>query len=121
MNKADKFRGDPDFEAMGIFKRVTAPRVKAAITGVRHDGVKLTRRYKWAEQRPLAAGFDENVEFFELQDLDPDDVSLGDQFKAIHPLLWLAAGGKGRRDDSVKPKDFYIAPSSAYAVLFDLA
>jgi len=118
LEKAGKFRGDPEFEAMGIFKRVTAPRVKAAITGERADGVKLTGKYKWADQRPFAMGFDENAEFYELQYLDPDDVSLGDQFKAIHPLLWMAAGGKGERDDSVTPKDFYIAPKSAYAVLF---
>lgn len=65
--KARHYRGDREFESMGIFERVTAPRVKAAVTGRRPDGSALTGKYKWAEKRPLSAGFDENVEFYDLQ------------------------------------------------------
>jgi adenine-specific DNA-methyltransferase len=118
MTNAGHYRGDRAFESMGIFERVTAPRVKAAVTGVRADGVSLTGKYKWAEKRPFAEGFDENVEFYDLQYLDPDDVDLGEQFQSIHPLLWLAAGGLGEREDAPALGDYYIAPSSPYAVLF---
>lgn len=118
LKKAGHYRGDPEFESMGIFQRVTAPRVKAAVTGQRSDGSVLTGKYKWAEGRAFSAGFDENVEFYELQYLDPDDVDLGDEFHRIHPLLWLAAGGIGEREEAPAPGDFYIAPASPYAVLF---
>lgn len=116
--KAGSYRGDPQFESMGIFQRVTAPRVKAAVTGKRPDGAPLTGKYKWAQNIPLSAGFKENVEFFDLQYLDPDDVDLGDQFRSIHPLLWLASGGVGAREEVSATGDFYIAPTSPYAVLF---
>lgn len=118
MTKAKCYRGDPEFESMGIFQRVTAPRVKAAVTGRRSDGVSLTGKYKWAQGTPLSAGFPENIEFYDLQYLDPDDVDLGDQFRNIHPLLWLAAGGVGERENVSETRDFYIAPASPYGVLF---
>lgn len=118
LTRAGHFRGDPEFESMGIFERVTTPRVKAAITGNRADGSQLSGRYKWAEKRPLSAGFDENVEFYDLQYLDPDEVDLGEQFRSIHPLLWLAAGAIGQREEAPMAGDFYIAPKSPYAVLF---
>lgn len=116
--EAGHFRGDPEFESKGIAEQVTTPRVKAAITGQRADGAALTGKYKWAQQRALAAGFDENVEFYDLQYLDPDDVELGEQFQSIHPSLWLAAGGVGEREEAPSLGDFYVAPSSPYAVLF---
>ena len=121
--KAGYYRGDPQFESMGIFQRVTAPRVRAprvraAVTGKRPDGTLLTGKYKWAQNKPLSAGFGENVEFFDLQYLDPDEVDLGDQFISIHPLLWLASGGIGEREEVSATGDFYIAPTSPYAVLF---
>jgi adenine-specific DNA-methyltransferase len=117
--KAGHFRGDPDYEAMGIFEKVTAPRVKAAITGRRaSDGAPISGRYKWADKRPYADGFDENVEFYNLRYLDPSEVDLGHKFDAVHPLLWLAAGGAGRREEDPSETDFYIAAESPFAVLF---
>jgi adenine-specific DNA-methyltransferase len=121
LEKAGHYRGDRQFEAMGIFERVTSPRVRATVSGRRLDGTVLTGRYKWAEQRPLSKGFDENVEFYELQYLDPDDVELGEQFHSIHPLLWLAAGGTGEREQAAALGDFYLAPASRYGVLFRLS
>jgi adenine-specific DNA-methyltransferase len=118
MRKAGHYRGDPEFEAMGIFQRVTTPRVKAAVTGRKPDGSALIGNYTWAGQRPMATGFNENVEFFDLRYLDPDAVDLGEQFQSIHPLLWLGAGGVGTRSEALPMEDFFIAPESPYAVLF---
>jgi adenine-specific DNA-methyltransferase len=118
LEKAGHYRGDPEFESMGVFERVTAPRVKAAVTGHRSTGSALTGKYKWAENRLFSAGFDENVEFYELRYLDPDGVELGEEFQSVHPLLWLAAGGVGEREEVQATQDFYIAPASPYGVLF---
>lgn len=116
--KAGRRRGDPKFESQGIFERVTVPRVKAALTGKTADGSEIPGNYKWADKRPYSLGFEENVEVFEMHYLDPDDVELGEQFRAIHPLLWLAAGGVGGREETIPSQDFFIAEASPYAVLF---
>lgn len=118
LEKAGHYRGDPEFESHGIFERVTVPRVKAALTGKTADGSEIRGKYKWADKRPYSQGFEENVEFFEMHYLDPDDVELGEQFRAIHPLLWLAAGGVGAREETIPSRDFFIAEASPYAVLF---
>lgn len=118
LHKAGKFRGDAGYEAMGIFERVTAPRVRAAISGVRPDGVKLAGKYKWAGGRPVADGFDEAVEFFKLEYLDPDSVRLGDQLEAILPMLRLAAGAVG--STPVSGTDSWLVPDDGpWAILLD--
>lgn len=89
------FRGDPQFEAHGIFEKVARPRCEAVVTGKRSDGTGVPGKHLGG--RPHAQGFDENVEFYRLDYLDPNDVNLGRQFEAVLPLLWLAAGGKGSR------------------------
>jgi adenine-specific DNA-methyltransferase len=116
LNGAGVYRGDEEFERHGIFQQVTRPRSEAIITGRRPDGSALPDNY--VDGRPLANGFDENVEFFETQYLDPQDVDLGRQFDAILPALWLAAGGVGDREQDASSKHFSMPPSSTYAVLF---
>ena len=71
-----------------------------------------------AKGRPFRAGFEENIEFFRLDYLDADDVDLGQQFKAILPALWLAAGGVGKREVQPKTADLSLPSSSTYGVLF---
>ena len=83
--RAALYRGDTDFEARGIFERATRPRCEAAITGLRPDGASVEGEY--LDGRPYAQGFEENVEFYSLDYLDVDEVSLGRQLKAIFPLL----------------------------------
>lgn len=124
LNKDGFFRGDPEFEAEGIFESATLPRVKAAITGERPDRTPIpsTKKYRYLDGRPFAEGFPENVEFFRLDYLNPDSVELGRSFAAIQPSLWLAAGGHGERDDVVDVEQpFYLAAGGGYAVLFDVA
>ncbi len=110
--------GDPAWEAMGIFEHITRPRLNAAITGHTPDGNSVSGEYKFVDKFPMSAGFAENVEFFRIDYLDPDEVDLGMQFDAILPSLWLAAGGVGERE-TAPDSGIWIPENSRYAVLFD--
>jgi len=115
LNSQHIYRGDEEFEAHGIFSLVTKPRCEAAISGRRHDGTPVPGKH--VTGRPFAQGFPENIQFFRVDYLDPDDVDMGTQFQAIFPSLWLSAGGKGKLDlASVDTTDMLV--SAPYAVLF---
>lgn len=109
------YRGDPQYEAMGIFEKVTRPRCEAAVTGRRPDGTAAEGQY--IDGKAYAEGFEENVEFFRVDYLDPDEIDLGTQFEAIHPSLWLSAGGIGARPKS-RDADMMVSGKSNYAILF---
>ena len=111
--------GDPDWEAEGIFNKVTRPRLEAAITGKRSDGSAVPAKLTNADGSKMSAGLAANIEFFELTYLDRTDVERGQAFAAIAPLLWMEAGAKGERIDE-EAKDYAISESSGYAVLFDV-
>ena len=113
------FPGDPRYEEYGIFQAVTMPRVKAAISGSTPAGDPVEGEYTWAGRRPFSEGLEENVSFLRLDYLDPDVVGLGRQYKAIAPLLWLAAGAVGQWADREGDEPWSAPPSSNYAVLFD--
>jgi adenine-specific DNA-methyltransferase len=120
--RANHFRGDPEYEAEGVFQSVTKPRLKAALTGLRaSDGKPIPGRY--IDRTPYAQGYEENVEFFRLDYLDPADVELGLRFGELLPLWWLQAGGVGERDGvaALDPtKTTHVIPAGApYAFLFD--
>src|SRR5262249_7786506 len=87
LNEQGLFQGDKDFDKHGIFIEVTRPRCEAALTGKRPDGAPVVGRYMDVLGRPkgkfFSQGFEENVEFFNVNYLDPDDVDLGQQFDAI--------------------------------------
>jgi len=106
---AGHYRGDPQFEAQGIFEQVTRPRCEAVIKGVSADGKTLPKEI---------AGFKENVEFFDLNYVDPDDVDLGRCDDGLLPLVWLAAGATGPRDKKRKLA-FSLPDGARYGVLFD--
>lgn len=117
LHKAGHFRGDPEFEAAGVFESACRPRVMAAVTGVRGDGKTVEGEY--LDGRPYAEGFEENVAFFRLDCLDPEEVEFGSRFEDLHPLLWLWAGGIGEVED-IDPTQALGSPTSApYAILFD--
>jgi adenine-specific DNA-methyltransferase len=117
LHKSGVFRGVPAYEKNGLFEMVTRPRVEAVVTGLRPDGTKAPGEH--IDGRPYAQGFAENAEFFRVDYLDPDDVDLGNQFCAIAPSLWLAAGGIGDRESNVTETGFYMPDDSRYAVLFE--
>lgn len=111
------FPGDPEFEAKGVFESAARPRLEAALTGLRPDGTAIPGSY--VSGRPYASGYEENVEFFRLDYLDPVLVELGRCFEALYPSMWLRAGGIGEREPLDTAGRFAIANNSPYAVLFD--
>ncbi|MFL5241555.1 MAG: site-specific DNA-methyltransferase [Gemmataceae bacterium] len=117
LQKDGYFRGSAEYEAQGVFEMVTRPRCEAVVTGKRPDGTSVPGTH--IDGRPYAKGFAENIEFFRIDYLDPDDVDLGNQFEAILPSLWLAAGGIGARKPGSQTKAFFIPTGSPYGVLFE--
>jgi len=111
------FPGDAEYESAGIFEQVAVPRIKAAVTGLGSNGKPLTGKYKWAAGRNFKDGFDENVEFFRLEYLDPDEVDLGRQLDAILPALWLASGSVGSRESVDTRVGWSIPKDSQYGIL----
>ena len=114
--------GDPQWEALGIFENITRPRIEAAITGETPSGEPVKGDYKFIDEFPMAAGFEENVEFVELEYLDAEAVELDRAFEAIAPLLWMRAGSVGpvlteSHDKAGRRKPFVM--SDHYAVLFN--
>ncbi len=122
LRKEGLLPGDPGWEALGIFEHVTRPRIEAAVTGVTPDGEPVKGDYKFTDEFPMAEGFEENVEFFELTYLDPEDVELDLAFEGIAPLLWMRAGCAGpilasRTDSKRRPVPYLV--TDRYGVLFD--
>jgi adenine-specific DNA-methyltransferase len=74
------------------------------------------------EMLPLSKGFAANVEYFRLDYLDKDKVTLGKQFREILPILWLRAGAIGPRPEIAKnkPSPAMLLPElNPFAVLVD--
>jgi adenine-specific DNA-methyltransferase len=103
------YRGDPEYEKFGIFEQVTRPRCEAVLSGVGPDDKPLPKEL---------AGFAENLEFFQLGYIDPDDLDLGRHDEALVPLAWLAAGAVGPRGHG-RDGGFNMPAGSGYAILFD--
>ncbi len=119
LRKAGHYPGQPEWEALGIFEHITKPRVTAAITGKTPEGKAVAGDYKFTDVFPMAEGFAENVEFFELTYMDKDTVARGKAFEAIAPVLWMRFGAGGAV--IAKQTKTYAAPADArYAVLFDV-
>lgn len=111
------YPGDPEYDKHGIFQAVTVPRVTAAVTGFQPGGRPVPGRYKWAGRRPMAEGFEENVSFFRLDYLEPDEVELGLQLKAILPALWLRSGGVGDLPEPDSSAAFLMSGNAPFALL----
>lgn len=109
--------GDPEWEQWGICDYITKPRLRAAVTGQTPDGQPIKGSYKFTDVFSMADGFDENVEFFTITYEAPLRLRANRDFEKIAPLLWLRAGSRGRRIDSM-PSGWAVA--DAYGVLSDL-
>jgi adenine-specific DNA-methyltransferase len=64
----------------------------------------------------MSEGLEENVEFFELTYLDPEDIEISAAFAGIAPLLWLRAGGRGEMIENDAPDN---DNTETYGVLFN--
>jgi adenine-specific DNA-methyltransferase len=118
LNAAGYYKGDREFERSGIFEKACRPRCEATVRGVRTDGSAVPGTHLGG--RPFAEGFEENVAFYRLDYLDPDEVNLGRQFSAILPLLWLSAGGIGKMPKMAFPSGSWVIPADCpFAVLID--
>ena len=71
---------------------------------------------------PCSEGFPVNLEYFRLDFLDKDSVTIGSQFREILPILWLRAGAIGPRPELPKnrPVPAMLFPEhNSFAVLLD--
>jgi adenine-specific DNA-methyltransferase len=109
--------GDPEWDEWGICDYITKPRIRAAITGQTPEGQPIKGSYQFVDEFLIADGFEENVEFFTLTYEAPMRVQLNREFARISPFLWLRAGSRGRRIESLD-KGWDVA--DAYGVLADL-
>jgi adenine-specific DNA-methyltransferase len=111
------YRGDADYEARGIFKQVTLPRCRAALTGSYPDGTPIPGNY--LDGRPYEDGFEANAAFFDLEYADPDRIEIGAGLNQVAPALWLAAGAYGSPDQLEADVHWLIPARSPFAVLLD--
>lgn len=109
--------GDPDWEQWGICDYITKPRIRAAIEGTTPDGNAIKGDYKITDTFPMANGFEANVEFFTLTYESPLRLRANRDFRRVAPLLWLRAGSRGDRIESLLDG---WAVAHAYGVLSDL-
>lgn len=115
LEKKGVFLGDAEFEGAGVCESVTWPRCKAVVSGMRPDGVPAEGAH--LDGREYSEGFEENIEYFRLDFLSPNEVARGDAFKAILPILWIMAGCRGIREDSKGSQAWFIPKHAPFAVL----
>lgn len=113
--KRGLYPGDAEYERSGVCEAVTWPRCRAVVSGLRPDGEPVEGAH--LDGREYSEGFEENIEYFRLGFLDPNDVARGDAFKAILPILWMMAGAFGERQDSKGSTPWFIPKHSPFAVL----
>ena len=111
--------GDAAWEALGIARHVTWPRTVCSIRGENLKGEPLGGQYLGTE-RDMAAGFAANAMYFKLGFLDKTSVALGQQFRALLPLLWMQAGARGecpQLDEGDALPSMLLLPQNGFAVL----
>ena len=109
--------GDPEWEQFGICDYITKPRIYAVVSGLTPGGEPIDGDYKFTDEFPMSDGFEENVEFFTLTYESQLQVASNRAFERIAPLLWMRAGSRGRRIESIS-SGWDVAES--YGILFDL-
>lgn len=109
LRKSGVLPGDPEWEAEGVFQKVTRPRIESVATGIRPDGSVYSE------------GLDENVAFYKLTYEDENLVALGKKFDAIAPLLWMKAGAVGAVVWRAGDHAWSLPVKAVYGILFDTA
>lgn len=101
--------GDEDWEAEGVFHKVTKPRLETVVTGVRPDG------------STYSDGLSANLSVFRLTYEDENLVALGRKFNAVAPLLWLKSGASGSIVQRQGDEPWSMPLDADYGVLFEIA
>jgi adenine-specific DNA-methyltransferase len=117
LNEQGLHLGDDEFEAHGVARAVTFPRVRAALTGIRPDGQPVDGTY--LDGSPIANGLEENAVFFDLDYVDGDRLEFTDELDQIVPVLWLAAGGQGDPTSLELEGDWLLPERAPMAALLD--
>jgi adenine-specific DNA-methyltransferase len=110
-----KSPGDPEWESEGVFESVTLPRIRAAVSGFRPDGTEVGGSY--LNGRAFSEGFVENVDAFRLDYAHRTDIALRRAFRAVLPVLWMAAGCVGDPSDIKVGPHMVINKNSPMAIL----
>jgi adenine-specific DNA-methyltransferase len=118
LRKEGQRPGDAEWEQWGICDYITKPRVEAAISGKTPDGEPIKGDYKFTDEFPMSDGFEENAEFFTLTYETPLSVNHNVAFSRIAPLLWLRAGSRGKRIDTLPAEGWAVV--DAYGLLVDV-
>lgn len=116
IEKLDGHENITDFYIVSDTKKIFNE-IKASIESILGNNLVLEE-----EMLPLSKGFEANIEYFKLDFLDKDEVTLGDQFREILPILWLQSGSKGpcpRILPSEELPGILIPDYSSFAVLID--
>lgn len=113
--------GDPEWEKWGICDYITKPRVLAAITGKTPDGKPIKGDYKFTDLFPISEGIEENAEFFTLTYEAEKSVSHNLAYTRIAPLLWLRAGARGKRIDTLPLEGWAVADTYGLLSVVDQA
>lgn len=111
--------GDAEWEALGIAKSATWPRIVLSTEGIDYSGKPLTGNYL-DSNRPMSDGFKSNTIYYKLGFLDKNAVALGRQFKELLGVLWMKAGAIGPCPHLAKNAtipDMMILPENKMAIL----
>jgi adenine-specific DNA-methyltransferase len=118
LHRDGHFVGDPEFEALGVYRRAAVPRINAAFTG-RQAQSKKPLPGKYLNGELMSDGFGENVAFFNMAYVNPDSLEAGEQFDAIFPILWLAGGATGGAAFNLGDEPWLADSERSFSVLFD--
>jgi adenine-specific DNA-methyltransferase len=108
-------QGDPHWEAHGICRYITEPRIVSAITGRTPEGAVIEGSYRFGNEEDMASGYEENAVFYDLEYLEPSVISADMAYEDIAPLLWMCGGCRGE----VLDNNGTYQIGETYAVLFD--
>lgn len=121
LNSQGKHLGQDAYEAHGICNAVTWPRCKCALEGIDATGTQLAGTYLGSDidgnLLKRSDGLAENLAYYRLDFVDPDDVARGDAFQAILPILWMMAGCRGEPHESKGSTPWLLPKQSPFAVL----
>ena len=139
--------GDEEWDALGIARYITWPRIVSCIKGVDVNGKPLEGNYGVEDedyikrddedhngcykkgkkqlypklaQMNMKDGLKDNAAFFKLGFLDKTSIALGRQLADLFPVLWLKAGAHSACPEFKDEKEYMqVLPENRFAILID--